>query len=63
MKRQYQSEFIKRKQYQYFSTDDETESNDSSSDDYDSDDNKLIIDIENVTKSISNNKFQIPDNK
>ena len=61
LKRQYQSEFIKRKQYQYYSTDNETESNNSN--DYDSDDNKLIIDIENVAKSISDNKFQIPDNK
>ena len=61
LKRQYQSEFIKRKQYQYYSTDNETESNNSN--DYDSDDNKLIIDIENVAKSISDIKFQIPDNK
>ena len=57
LQKQYQSELIKRKQYQYYSTDDETESNDSSSDNnsnYDSDDNKLVIDIENVTKSILN---------
>ena len=50
-KNQYQIELIKRKQYQYYSTDDETESNDETDD---SDDNKLVIDIENVKKTISN---------
>ena len=53
LKRQYQTELIKRKQYQYYSTDDDIESNDSSSDNnsnYDSDDNKLVIDIEKCYK-------------
>ena len=62
MKKQYQTELIKRKHYQYYSTDDETESNDSSSDN-DSDNNKLVIDIENVTKSISNTISEIENVK
>ena len=65
LKKQRQSELIKRKQYQYYSTDDETESDDSSSDNlnYDSDDNKLVIDIENFTKSISNTLTEIENVK
>ena len=66
MKKQYQSELIKRKQYKYYSTDYSTESDDSSSDNnsnYDSDDNKLVIDIENVTKSISNTLIEIKNVK
>ena len=53
LKKQYQSELIKRKQYECYSTESDDSSSDNNSN-YDSDDNKLVIDIENVTKSISN---------
>ena len=62
LKNQYQSELIKKNQYQYqfYSTDEETMSDTSSNDsDYDSDDSKLVIDIENATKSISNTLSEI----
>ena len=62
MKKQYQSELIKRKQYQYYSTKSDDSSSDNNSN-YDSDDNKLVIDINNVTKSISNTLIGIENVK
>ena len=62
LKKQYQSELIKRKQYEYYSTESDDSSSDNNSN-YDSDDNKLIIDIENVTKSISNTLIEIENVK
>ena len=62
LKKQYQSELIKRKQYEYYSTESDNSSSDNNSN-YDSDDNKLVIDIENVTKSISNTLIEIENIK
>ena len=56
LKLQYQTEIKRKKQYQYYSTD---ESSDESA--YDSDDNKLIIEIKNQTDQDLG--FQPPDNK
>ena len=64
LKNQYQSELIKKIQYQFYSTDEEIMSDTSSNDsDYDSDNNKLVIDIGNVTKSISNTLSEIENVK
>ena len=62
LKKQYQSELIKRKQYEYYSTESDDSSSDNNSN-YDSDDDKLVIDIENVTKSISNTLNEIENVK
>ena len=67
LKRQYQTELKRKKQYQYYSTGESSnESTDESSDEsaYDSDDNKLIIDIKNqILKMDQDLGFQPPDNK
>ena len=62
LKKQYQSELIKRKQYEYYSTESDDSSSDNNSN-YDSDDNKLVIDIETVTKPISNTLIEIENVK
>ena len=67
LKRQHQTEIKRRKQYQYYSTDESSdESTDESTDEsaYDSGDNKLIIDIKNqISKMDQDLSFQPPDNK
>ena len=65
LKRPYQTEIKRKKQYQYYSTDESSNESDESSDElaYDSDDNKLIIDIKNQTKMGQDLGFQPPDNK
>ena len=62
LKKQYQAELIKRKQHEYYSTESDDSSSDNNSN-YDSDVNKLLIDIENVTKSISNTLIEIENVK
>ena len=66
LKRQYQTEIKRKKQYQYYSTDESSNESEESSDEsaYDSDDNKLIIDIKNqISKMDQDLGFQPPDNK
>ena len=55
LKNQYQRELIKRKQYQYYSTDEDSDTDtDSDTDKESNDSTKLVIDIKNITESISN---------
>ena len=52
LKNQYQRELIKRRQYQYYSTDEDSDT-DTDTDTESNDSHKLVIDIQNITKSIS----------
>ena len=58
LKNQYQRELIKRKQYQYYSTD---EDSDTDTDTKSNDSHKLVIDIQNITKSISDSVNNIKE--
>ena len=60
LKKQYQRELIKRKQYQYYSTDENSDT-DTDTDTESNDSIKLVIDIQNITKSISDSVNNIKE--
>ena len=60
LKNQYQRELIKRKQYQYYSTDEDSDT-DIDTDTESNDSHKLVIDIQNITKSISDSVNNIKE--